>query len=467
MKRWIASLLLLAGLTMPAQAHFVWILPSTNPKELGKAEVVFSDELASDSAVPIKKIAGTELFLRGADGQKTKVKSTEGKASLVVGADIKEPQVLAGLTKYGVLKKAQDEPFLLIYHSKAILGWPFTAECCQPWHALALEIVPVLEGTGTKTHVAGVRVFWQGKPLAKAEVILLGTKDVPPIDGPTDAQGYFKEGFAANKEPGLHGLRVVHKEAKAGEVDGKKYAEVRHYATLVWASPAPGKETTTRPSQPDPLATKLLSEARAARASWAKFPGFIADLEVNFGGKLEKGRLEVNADGKVKVELTDKEMLPWVKKQLGSLVAHRLEGGPDKETPCAFTDGVRNHPVGRAITVLNDELHSSYRIRDKQILEVNRTMGEERFTITVLENLQNADKKFLPTSYVVSSWNARSGALVRSQAFHDTWTRIGGFDLPSEMTVVMARPATTDQAGVTAGGLDIRRITVSNHKLTK
>src|SRR5262249_24905228 len=44
----------------------------------------------------------------------------------------------------------------------------------------------------------------------------------------------------------------------------------------------------------DPAATKLLAEARAARALYHNFPGFSADIEVNLDGKATRGRVEVS-----------------------------------------------------------------------------------------------------------------------------------------------------------------------------
>ena len=60
---------------------------------------------------------------------------------------------------------------------------------------------------------------------------------------------------------------------------------------------------------PHPEATKLLADARAARACWTNFPGFTADLEVNFDGQVVRGRVQVNDKGKVEVKLEDEEYL--------------------------------------------------------------------------------------------------------------------------------------------------------------
>jgi hypothetical protein len=215
-----------------------------------------------------------------------------------------------------------------------------------------------------------------------------------------------------------------------------------------------GLPAATAQMKEDPDASKLLANARAARAVWENFPGFSADLEVNANGMLYKGLVRVDAKGKVNVILDAADLKDSVRRDIASLVAHRLPGGPS-DTPCAFTDDPPHHPQGRIIKVLNDELHSSYRIRDRQILEVNRTTGDVRFTITVLENIANKEKQFLPVFYMVNTWDTKTKALKSSVSHHHTWTRIGHFDLPVTVQTVRA----------SAEPLDSRVIRFANHKL--
>lgn len=207
----------------------------------------------------------------------------------------------------------------------------------------------------------------------------------------------------------------------------------------------------------DPAATKLLADARAARASWHNFPGFSADLEVNIDGKITRGHLDVGPKGKITLSgINNQALARETSRRLKSIVDHRLDGGDDHKTPCAFADDNAHHPLGRAIRVLNDEFHSSYRIRGREVVVVNRTMPGVRFTITVIESRLNEEKQYLPACYVVNYWNSKSNALMRSDAFRQEWTRLGKFDLPSVDLLVTATPD---------GKLVARRLTLSNHKL--
>jgi hypothetical protein len=191
-------------------------------------------------------------------------------------------------------------------------------------------------------------------------------------------------------------------------------------------------------SAADPAATKLLADARAARALYHDFPGFRAGIEVNLDGKATRGQVEVSDKGKADLKLDNTDAARWAKNTLESLIGHRLGGGPEEETPCSFVDSDEHHPLGRAIRVLNDEFHSSYRIRDRQVIAVNRQVPGARFTITVMENVLTKEKKFLPVSYVVNTWDAKTNALTSSETHHQTWQRIGAFDLPKETLTVKA-----------------------------
>jgi hypothetical protein len=205
----------------------------------------------------------------------------------------------------------------------------------------------------------------------------------------------------------------------------------------------------------DPAATKLFAEARAARATWSNFPGFTADLEINHEGKVQKGKVEVSAAGKVTLMVPDPDASGWALRQLASIVSHRRDDGAAANSPCVFADDNADHPLGRAIRVLDDEFHSSYRIRDRQVIVVNRQMKESRFSIVVTENHVNEEKKFLPACYVVNTWDTKTDALQSSVTHHQTWQRVGKFDLPLATTIVEA----------SAGKQEARSLKLSNHQL--
>src|SRR5258708_7261022 len=93
-------------------------------------------------------------------------------------------------------------------------------------------------------------------------------------------------------------------------------------------APLPAEEPKAKALRVDSAATKLLADARAARAEWLDFTGFRADLEVNIDGRVTKGTVLVAATGDVSLKLDgDEEVNKWAKRQLSSLVGHRLSDG--------------------------------------------------------------------------------------------------------------------------------------------
>jgi hypothetical protein len=188
----------------------------------------------------------------------------------------------------------------------------------------------------------------------------------------------------------------------------------------------------------DPAATKLMSDTHDSWAHWEDFPGFTGDLEVNLDGKISKGQVQVSRDGKVKVQVAVAGAQAFAEEVLVSLVGHRLGQRLDVNAPCAFVDDVTTHPLGRAVHVLKDDPGTTYRIRDREVVEVNRRMGNVRYTHIILENRPNKDKKHLTVSFVANMWDAKTGALRRTDTNHQSWERIGNFDLPVAVTRIRA-----------------------------
>jgi hypothetical protein len=419
-----------------AQAHFPWIVAvDGKPTEV---EVLFSDSLKPDNPELLQRIAHTKFVGRPASGGNERPIDA-GKP----GSEhwrFKVPDQLSsivGVCEYGVLQRGDSKPFLLNYYPKLHVAGTLSPTRVPP----ALEFgIELRKGDGI-----GLFLLFNGKPVPNAEVAIIDVATGKTSLAKTNKEGDLEQEFSPKRR---HAFRALQTEAKAGEKDGMKYEEIRHYATLVIepmpvkavkpAADVAPKGTAADPATPSAEATKLLADARAARAVWTSFPGFRADVEINYGGKLLQAKVRVDGEGKVILEgVEDKEAASWARRVLSSIVGHRLVGvASGKPSPCAFGDDDVHHDLGRHVRVLNDELHSSYRIRDNQIVVVNRTTGPARFSIIVLDSTKSAEGKFLTTSYVVHYWDAKSGELQRSEGHEQSWTRVGGFDLPKHTRVV-------------------------------
>lgn len=209
-----------------AYAHFTYVVPTADGS---KVQVVFSDSLEPDKKVPIDKIVKTTLFCVDATGKQMPLEWTKAKDEHAFLADLmgRDVQVVGGVSDYGFhqSKHTQNKPVWLKYYPKAILGGVSATGTARLGDKVPLEILPVVNG-GFITFQARLN----GKPLADAEfgVLIPGEPEGRKITA--DANGIIPTRF---DKPGRYGVRAAYIVPSVGELDGQKYEEIRHYATLV------------------------------------------------------------------------------------------------------------------------------------------------------------------------------------------------------------------------------------------
>jgi hypothetical protein len=216
-----------------------------------------------------------------------------------------------------------------------------------------------------------------------------------------------------------------------------------------------------------PTANEVLRSAIKNRATWEDFPGFQCRLTVRLDDKSVTGTLLVASSG----ELTWNDFpadfeLKSVKDFVGSLIEHRLSA-TGSDVAVEFADAPAT-ALGRLLTFSNDtRLKSSYRIHDNVIGEVNRTAGDQRFTISVLDVYHTPEGKYLPQTYAVSFWDAATGALRSSETHVNRWTRVGRFDLPTRAIRQRSKARSDDPSGSNAGGSSVLEVVFADHELSK
>ena len=218
---------------------------------------------------------------------------------------------------------------------------------------------------------------------------------------------------------------------------------------------SPGRSTFESAGAERSKAVAIFQDAIATRASWNNFPGFSAQVTANADGRKWNGTASLSAKGQVELKMEDDVVAPWVKEQLESMVLHRMSRPQAKPPVVRFGDTEVDHPLGRLLIFDGGKFASSYRVKDQQIMVVNRNMGKTNMTITVLDNDRNADKKYLPRTYTVHYWDAASGKLESAETFQNRWTRVGTWDLPTPLTV--QKKASLGQS--------VKAMTLSQHRL--
>jgi hypothetical protein len=427
----------------PARGHFLFIR-ITPPAEGGRrAEVYFSDKAQAGDPRFVDRIASTRLWLQAKPGvfQPLTVRAADDRLRAVVPPS--GTVAVIGACTYGVLTR--QTPFLLRYFPKAVAG---DAEQLAGLHRFAevpLEILATVADGRLR-----LVVLHEGKPVPGAELHTVASdlSNEKLTAGP-DGSVTWKP-----PRPGYYAVYTSQVTKQAGKLGDAAYEEIRDYATLAlpWPLGAGG---------PDPAATALFEEAIKTRAQWHDFPGFRAAITGQAEGRPFKGQVSVTAGGIVSVKVSDRTARPWIEEQLESIVLHRRAGpatssGSRKQT-FRFADEETEHPLGRLLLVEGGRFASSYRVKDRQILAVNRHVGKEVMTIFVLENEQNGDGLFLPRAFTVQYWDTATGELRRAETVQQRWQRVGRWDLPAGHT----------QTSSSAAGVAVRSFTLTGHELLK
>ena len=217
MIRNVLVLLTLALGSLAAQAHFVYVVPAKDGKSF---QVVFSETLEPDDAVTVDKIASLKLTGRFGEGKDATYECKKSEHCLT-GTFTGSPKVAFGSVTYGLLTKG-DKSSLLAYHPKVVF-----AGCDEKTSTLGetapAELVPVLTAGSVQ-----FRLLAAGKPVAEVEVNVLKP------DGKKEKLKTDAKGLTTKVEgTGRYAAWAKQTEAKEGELDGKKYGDIRHYATLV------------------------------------------------------------------------------------------------------------------------------------------------------------------------------------------------------------------------------------------
>lgn len=190
----------------------------------------------------------------------------------------------------------------------------------------------------------------------------------------------------------------------------------------------------------DPQARALLHNAteRSYRLP-SDFPGFAAQIAVQIDADTWTGSVAGRTPQQISVTLDDESEFAreWAQNELRSIIGHRWPTPfEQRDGRYTLTADMTPHPLGPRIDLHGDPLRSHYRVRDGQIRLVHRTMGEQSFTITMLGHTHLPDGRTLPAQFVVVFRAAEGKALLRTDAYIDTFTDVAGCWLPAWRRVV-------------------------------
>lgn len=237
MKLLLTRTLLLAAAGSLAHAHFVFVVPEAGST---KAKVIISEDLKPAGEVGIEIIAGAKLQMRGGDGRESAMTMEKASDSYVVTLPGEGTRVVHGFVDMGYSRRGTGKPHLLLYYPKTILGDAFDGKTVVGGKT-PVEIIPA-----GKAGALRLLLLAKGKPAANAEITVI-LPDGTQKKAKTDAEGLTE----VLPRTGRYGAWARYWEPGAGERDGKKYEELRHYAMLVFDTPAAGVSASRFATMPE------------------------------------------------------------------------------------------------------------------------------------------------------------------------------------------------------------------------
>ncbi len=258
-----------------SHAHFLWLKTVTVDGQ--PSALLFFNESPGDETYHFPdKLAKTKVWHLGEDQKRTELAlksvDTEDRVGLIGPLPDAKPAVLDATQQYGIYGTA-----LLVYHAKNL-----TAKSISDINAIntakdeEFEIIPKIEG-----NQASFLVLWKGMPLKDAEVSIFEGKD-EPIAKKSDDKGRVTIDLEKGGIIGV--LANTMEDDKSGELGGKPYEGVMHYASLTLEVPEKLGDADHKSSK-----AKKATSIEAETSEFASLPEPLA----SFGGVVSDGWLYV------------------------------------------------------------------------------------------------------------------------------------------------------------------------------
>lgn len=221
-----AALALLCASTL--HAHFIFLLPQQTPDGRTTVQVYFAEEASPDDPALLKRITNLQgwQFHDDASPRELEVARTSDELKLLPVGDVRDA-VFVAVNDFGVVSRG-DKTFRLVYYAKTGPAAGHSAwNRIDTSRQLKLDVAPVW-----KDGKLSVTVSFEGRPAAGAQVVAQGPEYDVEMEADAEGRAEFNQ-----LNPGVCSLRARHIEPKAGEVNGRAYADVRHYSTVAFEIP--------------------------------------------------------------------------------------------------------------------------------------------------------------------------------------------------------------------------------------
>ena len=182
-------------------------------------------------------------------------------------------------------------------------------------------------------------------------------------------------------------------------------------------------------------ASDLLQQARKNREVFTKdFHGFRSKLTVRLDGTAHHGTCLFRVPGTLEIALNGSKVPRVVESAVRSMLMHRVPSSTTVTAKARYGEPDA-HSLGRKV-LLDDKYQSSYRIKDREILQVERKMPKFRRVLTVLETKKAASGRYLPRHVFAVVFDNDSGAIRDAWTYITRFQEVGNNYLPHSRHVV-------------------------------
>src|SRR5687768_10336114 len=225
------TIVLTVLLTGAAQGHFLFVRVLPHAEGGRAAEVYFSELAEAGDSRFIDKIAHTQLWLQKTPGTFDPLRVHKAPDRLRAWLPSSGTVVVVGECRYGVLARPRQTPFLLRHFPKAMAG--AADELNRMKADSILDIAATFESEGVR-----LTALKDGKPLPRAEFV---TVDASLANTTLKADDQGKV-FWKPAKPGVWSVYTRDMRKEKGEHAGRKYEEIRDFATLCFSWPLQRKD---------------------------------------------------------------------------------------------------------------------------------------------------------------------------------------------------------------------------------
>jgi hypothetical protein len=192
------------------------------------AEIYFNETATAGDPKLIDKIAHTRVWLQDGAGHFRELKADKAADRLRVLVPATGSVAVVGECDYGVLSRDNQAPFLLRYYPKAVVPTPEELKHASAVGKTPVEIVATVAGDTMQ-----FSVLHNGKPIPETELVIGDLKEgSEKLKTDVDGKLTWKA-----KTPGRYSVYTKVSTKTPGEKNGKKYEEIREYATLTFTWP--------------------------------------------------------------------------------------------------------------------------------------------------------------------------------------------------------------------------------------